>query len=119
VVPITNGTPATARAVLGTSVLQGLACPNVTTCAAVGVKVINYVPNGVVVPISEGAPSASQAVSGTRKLYGVACSSAVTCEAVGFNSAVQGVVVMVASAPAAPRDLGRPTGDVPVNLGGD
>ncbi len=55
----------TAQVVPGTAFLDGVACPNATTCEAVGQNGSNP-PQGVVVPITNGTPGTAQVVSGTQ-----------------------------------------------------
>ena len=121
VVTITNGTPGTPQAVpepgetlesFGPT-LDGVACPSVTTCVAVGTNFcLRICPQpeggGVVVPITNGIPGPVLEVSGEacspdycvppKSLEGVACSSAATCVAVGWDYVFQGVVAVVLNA---------------------
>ena len=90
VVPITSGTPGTAKVVSSPQdnflSLEGVACPTATTCEAVGFTA--FFGNGAVVPITSGNPGTAQVVSGTVNLDGVACPTATTCEAVGTQGEV-------------------------------
>ena len=82
VVPFDDGMAGAATAVPGVSQLSAIACPNTTTCYAVGYAE-STTSTGVIVPITDGVPGAVQTIAGTGDLTGIACPTADTCVAVG------------------------------------
>ncbi len=96
VVPITNGVPGTPTTIPGgLSGISAVACPNTTTCYAVGYISGSSSTSGAVVTITNGVPSSAQAVSGTGTLTGIACPTADTCLAVGGITGGTAVVPIV------------------------
>jgi peptidoglycan/xylan/chitin deacetylase (PgdA/CDA1 family) len=107
VVPVTNGIPGSAVAVLGTDGINAVACSSTTSCVAVGDDPTGS--EGVVVTITNGTPGIAQAVPGTLYLQGVACAAAGTCVAVGANDSTGGVLVPITNGtPGAAQPVAGP-----------
>lgn len=79
---VTSGPP-TVRTVAGTTSVNGLACPDSTTCESVA-STSNGKLNDVLVPLTGGTPGAFQVVPpGTSTFAGIACAASNSCVAVG------------------------------------
>ena len=79
---VTSGPP-TVSTVAGTTSVNGLACPDSTTCESVA-STSNGKLNDVLVPLTGGIPGAFQVVPpGTSTFAGIACVSSSNCVAVG------------------------------------
>lgn len=79
---VTSGPPAVSP-VAGTTSINGLACPDSTTCEGVA-STSNGKLNDVLVPLSGGIPGAFQAVPpDTSTFTGIACPVSNSCTAVG------------------------------------
>lgn len=102
--PITNGVPGAPQVVSGTTILNGVACTDATTCVAVGSNRVGTVNRAVVVSIVDGVAGAVQTHSVAQGLNSVACSSATSCVAVGGQS-FQGVVVPITNGTPGPAQL--------------
>ena len=79
---VTSGPP-TVRPVAGTTSVNGLACPDSTTCESVA-STSNGKLNDVLVPLTGGIPGAFQVVPpGTSTFTSIACPGSNSCVAVG------------------------------------
>jgi hypothetical protein len=83
------------------SMLNGVACPSLNYCLAVGTDYAQQV--GVVVPIVNGVPGGARSVPGTSSLRAIACSDTTTCVAVGDGGVV---VQMINGLPGAAQVIG-------------
>jgi hypothetical protein len=74
------------------AILDGIACPAVNQCVAVGATTANG--EGVVVAVLNGVAGRPHPVPGVKSLASVSCSSWASCEAVGAGAG-HGVVVQI------------------------
>jgi hypothetical protein len=103
-VPVTNGVPGLATAVVGTGQLNAITCPNETTCFAVGSGPFG---GGLVVPVTSNIPGSAQSASGTGGLNGISCLNATTCEAIGVDQdgSTNVVLTVIAGTPGTPEPV--------------
>ena len=103
ILPITDGTPGSVEAVLGTIAVLRVACSSVKFCVALGGDRANQ---EIVVPITNGALGNVHKVPGVYSPAEVVCTKAISCSTVGTDTSGEGVVVPISDGvPGGPQGV--------------